>query len=400
MFPIWLVVLSVVAGPQIPTGNTPGPHMDLAPIAWEQPFASYVVKLRRKADPTFAIGSLRPLDCLDRPERAVVTFNLDRRDTMDAELWMAPIGVGTPRHLATEFSSRIVDALASPDGRYIAYDAQAFGIDATGKPRRLTVVEVHSGRRVPIASDANGVPAWSSDSRTLFLSRSIGDGCRPFRASSLAGRPVVEALSESPFDGPVTFSPNGRRLAGSRQGRLVIEDLAPARMVGSHSVGGTIVGGAWSPDSQWFVFTTKRSHIITVTEQAALHAESGRIVPLPGRVAEDIVGSPGPRQFLYASAMAWLPGASHRLLLIVRRREYVSDMGPIPFEQLPVTKQVAVIVDPDRNSASEAKWMPVPRPPEMPLAEPALRFSANGTVMLMNDGRGFVLYRSSSPVAP
>ncbi|TPG14506.1 S9 family peptidase [Sphingomonas oligophenolica] len=115
------------------------------------------------------------------------------------------------------FTSRDVFSLAqagdvqiSPDGKRIAYTRATGDIMIDADRRQIWLVDVASGRQVPLGVPGSSRPRWSPDGTRLAYAAK-GDGNRPqifVRWLASGASAAVTALPESPSD--IAWSPDGR----------------------------------------------------------------------------------------------------------------------------------------------------------------------------------------------
>ena len=138
--------------------------------------------------------------------------------------------------------------VSTRDGDYAIFDVDAAG----GDEDRLT-----EGRGDP--STPRGLffalePAWSPNGGLIaFVSKR--DGAAHVYVMRADGSDTRRMTATSADDGRPTWSPDGRRLAFSREGALYVHMLAggPARRLG-RALAGRVAGAAWSPDGKSIAF--------------------------------------------------------------------------------------------------------------------------------------------------
>jgi len=200
----------------------------------------------------------------------------------------------------------------SPDGTHIA-------IAAAGQ---ILVMDADGAHLHPVTSGA-GVdqwPTWSPDGSTIAYSHSAGDvGESGFGSTEeiwavpvSGGAPSRLTHNNGPADDMPSFSPDGSRIAYTRDGEIWLMDRDGRNQ---HSL---VIrrGGApgnftprWSPDGSSIAFQTVFPGMRTANFQPlatirVADVSTGRITLLPGRVAAD------------EDAPSWLP--SGRALLVNR----------------------------------------------------------------------------------
>ena len=123
---------------------------------------------------------------------------------------ISPSRTFTPRDV---FSlAQAGDVQISPDGKRIAYTRATGDIMIDGDRHQIWLVDVASGRQVPLGVPGSTRPRWSPDGARIAYTAK-GDGERPqifVRWLASGASAAVTALPESPSD--IAWSPDGRSI--------------------------------------------------------------------------------------------------------------------------------------------------------------------------------------------
>lgn len=165
----------------------------------------------------------------------------------------------------TSFAGPELDPAVSPDGRQIAFAAQAEGADHFD----LHIYDLHSGetRRLTFEDDDARHPAWSFDGQTLAYIRE-GDGCEVFTIPAEGGVPTdVHACGHDGVH-DLAWTPDGHHLLMTRwagtgePAGLAVLDLDSGEFVAlTHPEGDDTLDSmpAFSPDGSWLAFARMRT---------------------------------------------------------------------------------------------------------------------------------------------
>lgn len=179
----------------------------------------------------------------------------------DVERAGTPAPAAFPKMKLTRLpvTGAVAEAVISPDGNYLAYVANEPG--RLGQGVWVRQVEAASNTQQLIAPSEGasyGALVFSPDSQHLYYG-AMQEGPQPpalFRVPVLGG-PAVKVLSDGFGGGPVTFSPDGRRLAFirgefGRELTLLVADAngANERAVVKRSAPDFFALPAWSPDGK------------------------------------------------------------------------------------------------------------------------------------------------------
>ena len=82
------------------------------------------------------------------------------------ELWLVPVGTGSPRRIAQDPQAEIRDATFSPDGKWIAYSTMR-----SNRQRAIHLQAVPGGQDTLVSSpmESDRMPCFSADGRALFF---------------------------------------------------------------------------------------------------------------------------------------------------------------------------------------------------------------------------------------
>ena len=170
----------------------------------------------------------------------------------------APAAFPTMKLTRLPVTGAVGEAVISPDGNYLAYVADEPGRQGQGVWVRQVAAASNTQQLVaPAEGAAYGALVFSPDSQHLYYGEARGGAGPPslFRVPVLGG-PAVKVLGGG-FGSPVTFSPDGRRLAFVRGefGRELTLTVADAdgsneRAVLKRAAPDFIGLPSWSPDGQ------------------------------------------------------------------------------------------------------------------------------------------------------
>ena len=214
-----------------------------------------------------------------------------------------PVIVSAPREnmqitrLTT--SGNVRRAVISPDGKYVAYEADYGGEQSLWLRQVATDSNVQI---VPPAQESFRGVTFSPDGTFVYFSRVAKN--RPwvlYRVPALGGN-AQEVIED--VDSPVTFSPDGSQLAFVRfspaEDFLMVAkvDGSGARPLATFKRPRTADGGpAWSPDGKVVVVSSHVMAGIWHAELIAVPAEGGAELRIPS-----------PSNWFGVSQVAWLPG--------------------------------------------------------------------------------------------
>ncbi len=172
------------AGVRYPAVSRTGNMLAYSRFDWE----SDIWKFERSASPQRFLSSTRSeLDAQFSPDGKRIAFSTDRSGK-GSELWVAGADGTNLSRLTEPTGYRLGSPRWSPDGRWIAYDAQGgdgrwdvYLIDAAGgQPRCLT----------PQASDEN-LPSWSRDGRWIYFASNRSGRYEVWRKPAAGGEDVL-----------------------------------------------------------------------------------------------------------------------------------------------------------------------------------------------------------------
>lgn len=154
------------------------------------------------------------------PDESTILFHLHNTDTDGRDLWYAPVDGDGPPEPLVETAYNVGLARFSPDGNYVAYQAEQDG------SWNVLVTDFPAGERTWPISTAGGVwPKWSADGDELYyfendklmrVSVALGPDVAfggpevLFDTSSVGGWSAPEVSLFNPLYGP---SPDGSRFA-------------------------------------------------------------------------------------------------------------------------------------------------------------------------------------------
>jgi len=190
-------------------------------------------------------------------------------------------------------------AVISPDGKYVAYEADHGGEQSLWLRQVATDSNVQI---VPPSRESFRGVAFSPDGTYVYFSRSAKN--RPwvlYRVPALGGN-AQEVIED--VDSPVTFSPDGSQFAFVRLSPagdyLMVAKLdgSGARTLATFNKARGLWQGApgWSPDGKAIVVSTRTINEMMQSELIAVSAEGGAEQRIPTPNWYDI------------SQFAWLPG--------------------------------------------------------------------------------------------
>jgi serine/threonine-protein kinase len=151
------------------------------------------------------------------PDGKVLAYH-DQTDHGD--IWFLPLdGDGDPQPFFKTTSASEGDPVYSPDGRWLAYDA-----DETGEWEVYVRPVPGPGGKWQISTDGGEFARWSRDGRTLFYKTRDGAiwsvGLDPRGDTLEAGRPQRLFTLERPYPGDWDVSADGKRFLFVQQGGL------------------------------------------------------------------------------------------------------------------------------------------------------------------------------------
>ena len=162
------------------------------------------------------------------------------------------------------FSDKAGGAFApawSPDGQWIAFGLGAFFTDRETKPARLMMVRADgSGKRDLTSGPINsGFPSWSPDGKRIAY-RVWSQEEHGLRILNMEDGSVTKLTTD--YDNFPMWSPKGDRIGFTRAGKNAF-DIFTVRPDGTDVKQLTDAPGndahcAWSPDSQYIVFSSSR----------------------------------------------------------------------------------------------------------------------------------------------
>ncbi|MFZ0039555.1 MAG: protein kinase [Candidatus Acidiferrales bacterium] len=214
----------------------------------------------------------------------------------------------------TQFTTlgNVGTAVISPDGKWVAYETH------DGGQYTIWVRQTATGSSVQIvAPDPKHLwgMTFSPDGNYIYYVRDVKVGRRAlFQIPSLGGTPQ-QVIND--VDGPVTFAPDGKRIAFVRLpsaagGEATLSQLVTANIDGSGehvlaSRGGNsrfhMAGPAWSPDGKVIAIPITNSYADARQEELeTIESTSGRETPL------------GSGKWRSYSGLAWLPDGDHLAL--------------------------------------------------------------------------------------
>jgi eukaryotic-like serine/threonine-protein kinase len=196
-------------------------------------------------------------------------------------------------------SGNVRRAVISPDGKYVAYEADYGGEQSLWLRQVATDSNVQI---VPPAQESFRGVAFSPDGTFVYFSRVAKN--RPwvlYRVPALGGN-AQEVIED--VDSPVTFSPDGSQLAFVRfspaEDFLMVTkvDGSGARPLATFKWPHVAEGGpAWSPDGKVIVVSSQVMAGIWHAELIAVPADGGAELRIPS-----------PSNWYDVSQVAWLPG--------------------------------------------------------------------------------------------
>ncbi len=244
----------------------------------------------------------------------------------------APLSFQPPTLLRFPTTGHPLSAAVSPDGKSIAFAET----DETGQSLWLGQIQSRSGVMIrPPAAVSYGTPVFSPDGNYIYLTIEDEHHSRPTLAKiSTLGGAMIEVLED--VDSPVSFSPDGRRIAflrrekesegnsifiansqdGSEQRRLATRKLYAERF--------SSYGLAWSPDG-------KTLTVGVLTDPAGIMDKLYNV-----DVADGSQRPFSETEWRYIHRLTWLTDGSGLLLIGVREYSPSTNNLPAPSALLQV----------------------------------------------------------------
>jgi Tol biopolymer transport system component len=198
------------------------------------------------------------------PDRRQIAFIRPRTPDGAAQIWLMNAD-GSHEHPLTRLSGTLRgiqffgDSSSSrldwsPDGRQIVFAAYPPDPANDGGPRHLYLANVHTGAVRALTNGSSMTtddddPVWSPNGRWIAFLRA------PSRVLLIS--PQTRRLRELTYRGApldasgLAWSPDGRRLAFNRRGRIAVIDVDGTHLRSLQAWGSQ---PSWSPDGRWIVF--------------------------------------------------------------------------------------------------------------------------------------------------
>lgn len=188
------------------------------------------------------------------PDGSALVYESRRTGTSD--IWIAPLDGSPPRQLTHDVRNDLTPAW-SPDGKWVAF------LSDRGKQTDIWVVPSAGGPEIRVTDDASveELMQWLPDSRLAFLT---GRGQGTLWSMSVSDSTPTQLTPDSMVAGVPILSPDGARVAFSVQRPGGDRDVAVMR-AGGGPIRIVLSGGlsddpiTWSPDGTRLAFQSDRA---------------------------------------------------------------------------------------------------------------------------------------------
>ena len=201
--------------------------------------------------------------------------------------------------LRTSMTRGATAAVASPDGKQVAFIARGEVFVTSVEYATVTSVEYATTKRITTTPEAEAGLSWGSDNRTLYYATERSGNWQLVKAT-------IERKEDPNFPNATTIkeeillpsstveraapdvSPNGKKLAFIEdRNRLMVMDIESGKVhqVTDGSTWYETNGGfdySWSPDSKWFTLTYIANQRDPYTDVGIVSADGGKITNITG----------------------------------------------------------------------------------------------------------------------
>ena len=184
--------------------------------------------------PPFSLGGQDDYAFSPHGQELCYTSNHDPMEatSTNKDLWIVPVTGGTAKNITAENKASDSTPLYSPDGKYIAYRAQARpGYESDRF--RLRLYDRKTEDKKDLTEDFDrwvGTFSWSRDSSTLYFSSEEAGGMPVFRFRLAEAGPIPVVNG---FNDGISINPDGKRLFFTRMSWSRPNEIFQADLAGS-----------------------------------------------------------------------------------------------------------------------------------------------------------------------